>query len=106
MPDLAEVTRDMLGVRLSDSGFTIESAARFLGLSRRAYQLALSDLSTSYGAILDEVRKETAFRLLSKTNDPTKTVAEKLGYRSVSNFSRAFKSWTGQTPSHFRENRD
>ena len=101
LPDLARVTRDMLGARLGDSDFTIESAARFLGLSRRAYQLALRDLST--GAILDDVRRETALRLLGTTDEPVGRIAEKTGYRSVSNFSRAFKSWTGKTPRQFRE---
>ena len=91
------------GIRgvLSDSDFTIESAARFVGLSRRAYQLALRDLSTSYGAILYNVRKETALRLLDATDEPVGRIAEKTGYRSVSNFSRAFKSWTGKTPTPF-----
>jgi AraC-like DNA-binding protein len=32
----------------------------------------------------------------------TQKIAELLGYNNPANFTRAFKEWTGRTPSQFR----
>ena len=44
-----------------------------------------------------------AERLLVEERLPVAEVAHQLGYHDVSNFSRAFRRWTGRTPREFRD---
>jgi len=41
--------------------------------------------------------------LLADTNLPVEKIGEKLGYREPKSFRRAFKSWTGVSPTDFRK---
>ncbi|MCE7001570.1 AraC family transcriptional regulator [Kibdelosporangium philippinense] len=54
------------------------------------------------GAFLTHVRLMTAAELLSTTDLTVATVAGRVGYKSESAFSRAFRESTGQTPAKFR----
>jgi AraC-like DNA-binding protein len=55
---------------------------------------------------LTEVRFETALRLMSDPTLRVIDVAYELGYTDASNFTRAFRSWTGLTPLEFRRRRE
>ena len=43
-----------------------------------------------------------AMMLLASPGLSIKTVAERLGYSNVANFSRAFQRWTGMSPGEHR----
>ena len=81
----------------------LDDAARALGLSPRSLRRRLATLGTSYQTLLDEVRGRTATRLLQESNAPVSTIAYELGFGSPSDFSRAFRKWTGRSPSAWRE---
>ncbi len=49
-----------------------------------------------------EVRLRGAAKLLRQTDNPTKTIAARMGYASRSNFSRAFSEFFGATPAEYR----
>ena len=51
---------------------------------------------------LTDVRMEAAKILLDNPRNNIKTVSEKCGYTDSSYFTRAFKKYTGQTPSEYR----
>jgi AraC-like DNA-binding protein len=57
---------------------------------------------TSYFELLDAARKERALLLLRDAELTLEQVAERVGYSELSNFTRAFKRWTGTTPKRFR----
>ena len=81
---------------------SIERAAAQLGLSIRTLQRQLEREGLTYSKLVESTRYEMARRLLG---DPTLSVAEvstKLGYRSPSNFSRAFARWDGASPKEYR----
>ena len=42
-------------------------------------------------------------QLLRYTNQSVSEIAYELGYADLSNFSRAFRKWTGKSASEFRE---
>ena len=82
---------------------TAESLAQTAGLSRSAFS---ARFSIAYGSgpmeLLREMRMHEAATLLLRSDLPVKRVAERVGFRSRSAFSRAFISATGQSPKHFR----
>jgi AraC-like DNA-binding protein len=52
--------------------------------------------------LLDEVRRSHAETLLRDPRLSIDEVAERVGYADTSNFTRAFRRWTGKTPAVFR----
>jgi AraC-like DNA-binding protein len=71
-------------------------------LSPRSLIRHLHSEGSSYQALLDQVRQDAAFWLLSRSNTTVEEIAVQLGYSDPSNFSRTFRRWTGQTPREFR----
>jgi len=80
-----------------------KQVAKDLAISARILQRQLKKEGTTYSAILDECRKKIACKLLTKNTTPIIEIAFLLGFSDQSNFSRAFKLWTGKTPKQFRE---
>jgi len=82
---------------------SLDHLAKTLGLSPRTMRRRLRNAGTSYKAILNSVRRELAVRCLRTTQWTIYQIADRLGYNDQSNFGRAFKSWTGQSPQEFRD---
>ena len=86
--------------------FTIEEMASHIGMSVKQISKAINGLSgNNFNNFLAEYRIKEAERIiLSNTgaNRPKlEAVAEMVGYRSRSHFSKVFKDVTGMTPSEF-----
>ncbi len=77
--------------------------ARMLNFSPRTYRRRLEAENHAYQELLDRVRAEHATRYLRNTRLPLSSVAYLVGFNDVSNFRRAYRRWTGQSP---REARD
>lgn len=87
----------------SREGFPgLESTAATLHLSPRTLKRHLALQGTSFSELLEEVRREKALLLLRNRSLAVAQVADRLGYTDVANFTRAFRRWTGMTPSAFR----
>ncbi|MEE1964231.1 helix-turn-helix domain-containing protein [Allomuricauda taeanensis] len=78
---------------------SIDDVAANFNLSSRSMQRKLKDEGSSFKEIVDNVRKELAMEYLKDKNNQVKDVAYSLGYNESSAFVRAFKRWTGTTPS-------
>ena len=74
----------------------------FIHLTERTLIRHLKDCNTSYKLILKEERQEYAQRLLKNVRYTIYNVSEILGYEESANFCRAFKTWTGKTPTQYR----
>jgi len=86
----------------NDQFRSIHEVARALFMSDRTLKRKLMSEGTSYFELLDTARKERALSLV-KSNDLTlEQVAERVGYSELSNFTRAFRRWTGTTPKRYR----
>ncbi|MGI9232479.1 MAG: AraC family transcriptional regulator ligand-binding domain-containing protein [Woeseiaceae bacterium] len=80
-----------------------EKVAHSLNMSESAFQKKLKVEGTSYQEVLDNTRSELARHYLEKSGLSISEAAFLLGFTDSSNFSRAFKRWTGKSPTDFRE---
>lgn len=76
--------------------------AKRLNMSDQQLKRRLAAEGKSYKALQREARTAKAVHLLETTALPIAEIAHQLGYSDVSNFHRAFKSWTGRTPRAYR----
>ena len=89
--------------RLPDHTLTEEEAAGSQNMSLRTFQRRLEDEGTRFRALLDQTRTDRAESLLG---DPAYSLSEigyHCGFSEQASFSRAFKRWTGKTPSDYRK---
>lgn len=77
-------------------------AADLLCCSARTLRRKLKSEGWNYQQIIDQVREIQARRALSDPALPITLIALQLGYADHSGFLKAFKKWTGYTPSQFR----
>ena len=76
--------------------------AKELHMSRRTLQRKLADADLTYQQLVDDTRHDLALRYLE---DPGKSITEitfLLGFSGQSAFTRAFRRWTGKSPTDYR----
>ncbi|CAI08759.1 AraC family transcriptional regulator [Aromatoleum aromaticum] len=98
---LVQRVRHLLRERL-DEGATAETLAERLHLSPRTLHRQLEEEGASVQQLKDEARRERAVDLLNRTNRSIKQIALSTGFRNEKSFSRAFRQWTGDSPTAFR----
>ena len=64
--------------------------------------MKLAARDTSFQDILDSTRKSLAIAYMEQSKTTITEAAYLLGFSEVSNFTRAFKRWTGKSPREFR----
>lgn len=99
-PISTKVYNLLLDSPLSFTG--LEDMAKHLNLSIRALSRALNEEDTSYQKIVDTVKKQLAIQHLNTSQLSIAQIAYQLGFEQPTNFTRAFKKWTGQSPSAYR----
>lgn len=80
----------------------IGEIASELAMSARHLQRALQAESRTYQEVLDDVRCAAAKRYLADSTNSVSQVAFLLGFFEAAAFHRAFKRWTGMTPTAVR----
>jgi len=81
---------------------TLARAARQLHLSARTLQRRLREEGTTHHKIVDGARKALASRMIAQPGVGIAEVAFALGFSESRALHRAFKRWTGVTPTAFR----
>ena len=81
---------------------SVDEMAKKLNISSRVLSRELQQEGTSYQKILDNVKKQLAVHYLQTTQLNISEVAYALGFEQPTNFTRAFKKWTGKSPRDFR----
>jgi AraC-like DNA-binding protein len=79
-----------------------EDTAKQLHMSPRTLQRKLAEAATTYIQLVDDTRKDLALRYVE---DPSRSITDitfSLGFSQPSAFTRAFRRWTGVSPSAFR----
>jgi AraC-like DNA-binding protein len=88
--------------RMTSGEFSEEDIARDLHMSRRSLQRRLAEADAGYKSLVEDTRRDMALRYL---RDPAKSATDVtflLGYSQQSAFTRAFRRWTGMSPSEYR----
>jgi AraC-like DNA-binding protein len=107
---LAHVDRSQIAVqvkaklidRLPSGNVTEEDIAEALHMSLRSLQRKLKEEGTSYKQVLDETRHGLATQYIRSSRISINEITYMLGFSEPSNFSRAFKRWTGTSPTEYR----
>jgi AraC-like DNA-binding protein len=98
MISISNIIRRLLG----EGSLDIEHTAQFIGMTRRTLQRRLAESGTEYSRLVDEVRLARAAALIHNSSTNLADVAQELGYSDPANFARAFRRWTGLSPSSFK----
>ena len=79
------------------------SIASLLNMSPRNMHGKLEQRDTSYQEILDDLRSQLAIQYIEQDSMSISQITYQLGFTDTSNFSRAFRRWTGHSPSEYRK---
>ena len=94
--------RGVLTQRLTGSEPSQEEVAEALNVSARTLQRKLGEGGTTFKEILDETRHAMALAYLGSPERSVNEVTYMLGFSCSSSFTRAFRRWTGLSPSDWR----
>lgn len=88
---------------LPGGGVKMQAVAKRIGMSQRSLQRHLEVEGLNYKNLLQSIRQDLSQHYLRKTELPTAEIAYLIGFEESNSFFRAFRSWTGRTPEHFRK---
>ena len=80
----------------------LKTIASRLFMSARTLKRKLQASGCSFQQLLDQARKSEALRLMGNSDLDLQDIAAALGYRDPPSFTRAFRRWSGQSPSQAR----
>ena len=100
--DIVGRVREAIEAELRGGDPKLESIARGLAMSPRTLQRRLRDHGVVFNDVLDAMRFRAAKSYLAPGDIAGTEVAYLLGFAEPSSFNRAFKRWSGQTPTEYR----
>jgi AraC-like DNA-binding protein len=97
---------DKILLNVNDGSITrLSDVSKYFDMKERTLERYLFNHGTSFRKLRE---KSLFLRSLNKMDDQQKSIksiAYDLGYSDLSNFSRAFKRWTGRSPELYRESK-
>jgi AraC-like DNA-binding protein len=94
--------REVLTQRLPGREPCQDEVAEALNVSARTLQRKLGEGGTTFKEILDETRHAMALVYLGSPQHSVNEITYLLGFSCSSSFTRAFRRWTGLSPSDWR----
>ena len=88
--------------QLSSGEVSENVMAEQLHMSRRTLQRKLADADLTFQKLVDDTRRDLAMRHLDDPRHSITDVTFLLGFSQQSAFTRAFKRWTGKSPTEYR----
>ena len=89
--------------RVTFQDVSLEHCAQYLSISTSTLKRKLAQHQTSYQILLDKIRCQHAIFAMVENKQNNEHIANSLQFNDITNFRRAFKRWTGMTPTAFRE---
>ena len=88
---------------MRDGDPTLARVAKKVAAGSRTLQRQLKDHGVEFKRLVDDTRHRFSLNYLRDPKHTLTEIAYLLGYSEVSAFNRAFKRWTGSTPSDYRK---
>ncbi len=101
--DFVVKMRHLVTTSLADGLPTVEQMAKRMGISGRSMQRRLAERNMVFSDLIESICEPIALDYVLNTSYSFTDIALMVGYSDLSAFSRAFKRWTGRTPSEVRE---
>jgi AraC-like DNA-binding protein len=87
--------------RLHEGSISMDGVARDVGMSRQTLYRRLKEEGLTFGEVHDDLRKRMALDYLGAQKVTVNETAYLLGFSEASSFVRAFKRWTGHSPTAY-----
>jgi len=101
--DIVGRVRGAIFEELPSGEASLEKTASMLNMSSRSLARKLADEGQSFKGLLTEVRRELAEKYIRDRSLTLTEISFLLGFAEISSFSRAYKGWSGSSPSAHRE---
>jgi AraC-like DNA-binding protein len=101
--DAIATVASVTDLALHDGYPRIDWVAAKLGVTRRSIQRLLSAHGTTFNQVVMETLSRHAKALLDGSTVPVTEIALELGYQDPAHFTRAFRRWTGVSPTVYRK---
>jgi len=88
---------------LASGNIAAEDIAKKLHITSRTLRRRLDDEGVSYGGILKDLRRELAMQYIRDDTITLTEISYLLGFSQPSSLSRAFRLWTGKSPTEIRQ---
>ena len=99
---LVEALHLALLPHIHESDLSVARAARICGFERRRLSSQLRSRGTTLGKEIASLRARQAQNGLVNSNRRIFDIAQSVGFKDPTVFSRAFRNWTGQSPQEYR----
>jgi AraC-like DNA-binding protein len=99
---LSAKVRRLLAEKLPDGEFKQDDVAAALAMSTRSLQRSLQKEGVSFKELLEMTRQDLAMKYIGEKQLSIIEICCLLGFSDQSNFTKAFKRWTGKTPYSYR----
>jgi len=101
--DVLALANRAISASMSEGNPTLAQVAKKMFTSPRTLERRLKEHNVVFKKLLDDTRHRLALDHLRDDRDTLTQIAFLLGYSETSVFNRAFKRWTGSTPSEYRQ---
>lgn len=98
-----EQVANIIAKQLHVGNYQLDDIAKRLHMNRQTLYRRLKAEDQNFKDLLDNIRQAKAMELIQDRNMSLSEIAYYLGFSEISAFSRAFKRWTGETPTHYRQ---
>ncbi len=99
---MLEAFREAVTPHIDEFEMSLARAAEICGMSKRTLTRRMRHAGTTVQKELDAIRRSRAEYALRHRTHPIREIAASVGYADPTVFSRAFKRWTGVSPSVYR----
>lgn len=100
--DIVVKTRHLISTSLTEGVPTLDQIAQRMGMSGRSLQRRLAERDLLFRDMVESICKPIAMDYVNNTGYSLTDIALMVGYNDLSAFSRAFRRWTGKSPSEIR----
>lgn len=104
--DLQHLVQNAIAKLMPQGEANLERVADMMHMSARTLHRKLESLGTNFRSEMDSVRHRVALDYMAGSDLSLGDIGFLLGFSSSSNFTRAFRRWTGVTPQQYRSRTD